>query len=204
MSDMRDDTLQRVQAWLKEHADCAGHEFDLCALVDKAILDADNPAIGSKTAQMPRHGCAWCDVEFPVSGPVTLCRYHYNELDRPSRERDQSVKGSAAITGTNAWDALNASADKASADRCTQCRLNPAPLPALPHQFQCWYSAGHAGPHEAECGQWGPPEPDHVAYVVEHAGRYDVMTIGELLATCWHRNIADTIANAINDMQEKR
>ena len=37
---MRDDTLQRVQAWLKEHADCAGHEFDLCALVDSAIIDA--------------------------------------------------------------------------------------------------------------------------------------------------------------------
>jgi len=42
----------------------------------------------------------------------------------------------------------------------------------------------------------------HVAYVVEHAGRYDVMTIGELLATCWSRSIADLVANAINDMQE--
>ncbi len=44
----------------------------------------------------------------------------------------------------------------------------------------------------------------HVAYVVEHAGRYDVMTIGELLATCWSRSIADTVANAINDMQEPK
>jgi hypothetical protein len=33
----RDATLERVQAWLLEHGDCAGHEYDLCALVDAAI-----------------------------------------------------------------------------------------------------------------------------------------------------------------------
>ena len=40
MSEATNKTAALVQAWLLEHGDCAGHEYDLCALVDSAILDA--------------------------------------------------------------------------------------------------------------------------------------------------------------------
>jgi hypothetical protein len=44
----------------------------------------------------------------------------------------------------------------------------------------------------------------HHVHVVEHVGRYAIMATGELVAECWDRGIADTIANAINAAQEKR